>query len=117
MAISNLIPVFERVQRPNLRVISSNFNVDKLRPKKFLILVISVFVLCFLLQALISLWVTSDAFVLQDLKREKNIVQDEKDAILIKLNDKSSPDALAAAARTIGMKPAESISYVNVGQG
>jgi hypothetical protein len=112
VAITNLIPVFEKVSRPNLRLITDNFQVDKLKPKKFLIIMTVIFMFCFLLQSLVSLWVTSDAFVLQDLKREKNLVQDQRDSLLKKLNEKSTPDSLANVARDLGMKPSNSINYL-----
>lgn len=70
--------------------------------------------ICFLLQSFVSLWVTTDAFVLQDLKHQRNLVQDQRDAILIQVNEKSAPSALAEAAKKIGMKPVDTISYINV---
>jgi hypothetical protein len=57
---------------------------------------------------------TSDAFALQSLKRERNLIQDQRDAILVEVNQKSSPDALATAAGKLGMKPAESVTYIDL---
>jgi hypothetical protein len=58
--------------------------------------------------------VTSDAFALQGLKHERNLVQDQRDAILVQVNQKGSPDALAQAAGKLGMKPVDSISYIDM---
>lgn len=114
MAITNLVPVFDRIAKPNLRVIAGNLSVEKIHPKKFIILIATVFGLCFLLQSVVSIMNTSDAFALQSLKRERNLIQDQRDAILVEVNQKSSPDALAVAAGKLGMKPAESVSYIDL---
>ena len=114
MAISDLIPVFERVQRPNLRAITGTLSAEKLHPRKFILIIGTVFALCFVLQSLVSIFVTSDAFKLQDLKSQRNLVQDQRDAILIKVNQFSSPEYLAVAASKIGMKPVENISYIDM---
>lgn len=114
MAITNLVPVFDRISKPNFKVISNSISVEKLHPRKFFLILIVVFIACFLLQAFTSLMVNSDAFTLQELKRERNLVQDQRDAILIQVNEKSSPEKLAEAASKLGMKPAESISYIDL---
>lgn len=114
MAITNLVPVFDRISRPNFKVIAGTISAEKIHPKKFVILILSVLIGCVLTQALISTLVTSDAFTLQELKRQRNHVQDQRDAILIKVNEKSSPDALAKSASNLGMKPIDSITYLDV---
>jgi hypothetical protein len=114
MAITNLVPVFDRLARPNLRVITGNISAEKIHPKRLLILIVSVFMACFIIQTVISLLVTSDAFTLQDLKRQRNLVQDQRDALLIQVNQKSSPDALAISAAKLGMKPVGTIAYVDL---
>lgn len=114
MAISDLVPVFDRINKPNFKVISGSLSAERLHPKKFLILISVIMGLCFLLQTLISILVTSDAFALQDLKHERNLVQDERDAFLVQVNQKSSPVSLAQAATKLGMKPVDSISYLDL---
>jgi hypothetical protein len=114
MAITNLVPVFDRISKPNFKVIAGTMSAEKIHPKKFMILIISVFVTCFLTQAIISLLVTSDAFTLQELKHQRNLVQDQRDAILIKLNEMGSPNVLATNARKLGMKPIDSINYLDM---
>lgn len=114
MAISDLVPVFDRINKPNLRVITGSLSVERLHPKKFLILISVIMGLCFVLQTLISIMVTSDAFALQELKHERNLVQDERDALLVKVSQKGSPVYLAEAAAKLGMKPVDSISYLDL---
>jgi cell division protein FtsL len=74
----------------------------------------AVFALCFIMQSLVSIFITSDAFKLEDLKSQRNLVQDQRDAILIQVNQSSSPENLASAATKLGMKPAENITYVDM---
>mgnify|MGYP003328556906 CR=1 FL=1 len=116
MAIADLVPVFDRVRRPNLKLITQNITADRLHPRKFIMIVGIVFSVCLLLKSLISIWTTSDAFILQDLKHERNLVQDQKDALLSKVNQFSSPDLLAASALKLGMMPAENIQYLDMSQ-
>ena len=114
MAITNLIPVFERVNKPDFKVISNVINAEKLHPRKFLIILMAVLMACVLSESLVSVWLTSDSFVLQDLKIERNLVTDERDALVKLASEKSSPENLAAAAAKLGMKPADSISYIDM---
>ena len=114
MAISDLVPVFDRINKPNFKVIQGSLSAERLHPKKFLILISVIMGLCFILQTLISIMVTSDAFALQDLKHERNLVQDERDALLVQVNQKGSPVYLAQAAAKLGMKPVDSISYLDL---
>ena len=114
MAITNLVPVFDRITKPNFKLISNSISVEKIHPRKFFLIIILVLMSCFLIQAFASLMVNSDAFTLQELKRERNLVQDQRDAILIQVNQKSSPEMLASAAIKLGMKPAESITYIDL---
>lgn len=114
MAITNLIPVFERVNKPDFKVISNVINAEKLHPRKFILILMAVLISCVLSQSLVSVWLTSDSFVLQDLKLERNLVTDERDALVKLANEKSSPENLAVAATKLGMKPADSISYIDM---
>lgn len=114
MAITNLVPVFDRITKPNFKVITGSLSIEKIHPKKFIFLIATVFGLCFLLQAVVSLLNTSDAFTLQNLKHERNLIQDQRDAILVLVNQKSSPDYLASAASKLGMKPVDSVSYIDL---
>jgi hypothetical protein len=56
---------------------------------------------------------TSDAFVLERLKLQTNIANDQRDAVLKLAEVQSSPDRLAASATKLGMIPAKSIVYLD----
>ena len=114
MAITNLVPVFDRVKRPNFKVISEVVTAEKIHPRKYGIYVISLFLACLVLRSTFSILATSDAFVLETLKHQKNLAQDQRDALVIKVNQMSSPNSLASAALALGMKPAENITYLNL---
>jgi len=57
---------------------------------------------------------TSDAFILERLKLQTNIANDQRDAILKLAESKASPDQLAEAATKLGMIPAQKIMYLDV---
>ena len=114
MAITDLVPVFERITKPNFRLITQVVSAERLHPRKFLLFIVSIFTLCLLLKSLISIWSTSDAFTLEELKHQRNLVQDQRDALVTKVNQISSPDRLAAAATKLGMVPAQSITYIDM---
>ena len=56
---------------------------------------------------------TSDAFVLERLKLQTNIANDQRDAVLKIAESKASPDRLAEAATNLGMIPAKTIIYLD----
>ena len=56
---------------------------------------------------------TSDAFVLERLKLQTNIANDQRDAVLKIAESKASPDRLAESATNLGMIPAKSIVYLD----
>lgn len=114
MAITNLVPVFERIPRPNFQLIQQVASAERLHPRKFLLFIVSTFTLCLLLKSLVSIWTTSDAFVLEELKHQKNLVTDQRDALLIRVNQLSSPDHLALAAKKLGMQPASNVSFIDM---
>ena len=98
------------------RSITQGITADRIHPRKFILIVGTVFTVCLLLKSLISIWTTSDAFTLQELKHQRNLVQDQRDSLLMKVNQLSSPDLLAVSATKLGMKPAENITYLDMSQ-
>ena len=64
----------------------------------------------------INTLMTSDAFVLERLKLQTNVINDQRDAVLKVAESKASPDNLAAAATVLGMIPAKSIQYIDANQ-
>jgi multidrug efflux pump subunit AcrB len=55
-----------------------------------------------------------DAFVLQRLKQQMNVVNDQRDAILRAQAEKSSPISLSAAAIKLGMTPSTTPSFIEL---
>ena len=62
----------------------------------------------------INILMTQDAFTLQHLKHQTNIINDQRDAVVREAANMSSPDQLAAAATKLGMKPASQLTYLNL---
>ena len=57
-----------------------------------------------------------DAFELSHLKLESKMISDQREAIARKIDQQSSPEALARAAVALGMKPSETPTFLNLDQ-
>ena len=57
---------------------------------------------------------TQDAFTLAKLQRQAQTLNDEKDAINREIAFKSSPNALAAEALKLGMKPNSQPRFLDI---
>jgi hypothetical protein len=55
-----------------------------------------------------------DAFTLSELKIESKIVADQREAINREIEVASSPEALAATAQSLGMRPSDSPVFLNL---
>lgn len=55
-----------------------------------------------------------DAFQLSALKAEAKVVADQREAINRQIEAASSPEALAAKARSLGMRPSDSPVFLNL---
>ena len=120
MAILTLPPLI----RPRLGAVRSlekiekvsevevSINSQRLDTRKFLLLMASAVTINLLVIAGINILMTQDAFTLQELKSQRNIALDQKDAILNLVNEKNSPVNLSKAAIELGMKPANKIGYL-----
>lgn len=85
---------------------------SKLDTRKFTLLMASVITLNLVVIATINILMTQDAFILQNLKSERNMALDAKDAILNEVNRINSPANLAKVAINMGMTPASKINYL-----
>ena len=72
----------------------------------------SVITLNLVVIATINILMTQDAFILQNLKSERNMALDAKDAILNEVNRINSPANLAKVAINMGIAPASKINYL-----
>ena len=59
---------------------------------------------------LVNTLLTQDAFVMQRLKAQVNLTNDQRDAILRQVSEKSTPASLASSATSLGMKAGDSRS-------
>ena len=55
-----------------------------------------------------------DAFQLSALKAEAKVVADQREAINRQIEAASSPEALAAKAQSLGMRPSNSLVFLNL---
>ena len=61
-----------------------------------------------------NILLAQDAFTLSALKAEAKVVADQREAINRQIEASSSPEALAAKARALGMRPSESPVFLNL---
>jgi len=74
----------------------------------------STFILSLIVLLVINTSLTQDAFVLEHLKSQNNIVKDQRDAILREAALKSSPAYVAAKASKLGMVPTSDPQFINL---
>lgn len=86
---------------------------QKLDTRKFLLVMACAVTINLLVIAGINVLMTQDAFILQELKSQRNTALDQKDAILNIVNEKNSPVNLSKVANQMGMVPASKIGYLN----
>ena len=107
IGIANKFDKIEKVSEVEVSI-----NSQRLDTRKFLFLMASAITINLLVIAGINILMTQDAFTLQELKSQRNIALDQKDAILNLVNEKNSPVNLSKAAIELGMKPANKIGYL-----
>ena len=74
----------------------------------------SLFVASLVVLLIINTALTQDAFVLEKLKVQNNIVKDQRDAILRAAAAKSSPAYVAAKAIKLGMVPSVDPQFISL---
>jgi hypothetical protein len=104
------VRTIEKIEKAN--EVEVSINSQRLDTRKFLFLMASAVTINLLVIAGINILMTQDAFTLQELKSQRNIALDQKDAILNLVNEKNSPVNLSKAAIELGMKPANKIGYL-----
>jgi hypothetical protein len=108
--------VGSRVRSSLLQVVPDYENFSQARAKKFnfSMVVIATFVFGLLSLLVINTLLTQDAFVLQRLKHQANLVKDQRDAVLQIEEQKSSPDQLAVSATKLGMIPSDNPDFLDL---
>lgn len=67
-----------------------------------------------LLLLIINILLAQDAFTLSGLKAEAKVVADQREAINRQIEEASSPEALAAKAQSLGMRPSNTPVFLNL---
>jgi len=62
----------------------------------------------------VNILLAQDAFTLSELKAEAKVVSDQREAINREIEASSSPEALAAKAQELGMRPSNSPVFLNL---
>jgi len=62
----------------------------------------------------VNILLAQDAFTLSALKAEAKVVADQREAINRQIEATSSPEALAAKAQSLGMRPSNSPVFLNL---
>jgi hypothetical protein len=62
----------------------------------------------------VNILLAQDAFTLSELKAEAKAVADQREAINRQIESVSSPEALAAQAQDLGMRPSQSPVFLNL---
>ncbi len=86
----------------------------EIHTRAFLFLLSGVFGIGLLCLLLINTLLTQDAFVLQRLKHNVNVTNDQRDAILRTVAEKSSPESLSTSAIRLGMSPAQNPQFIDI---
>ena len=84
--------------------------------RAFLFILSGMFGVGLLALLLINTLLTQDAFVLQRLKHNVNITNDQSDAVLRQVARMSSPDDLSSEAIRLGMTSAANPKFINIEQ-
>jgi hypothetical protein len=95
---------------PELRVEAG----EEIELRAFMTILGAVFVATLVALLFINTSLNQDAFTLQHLKHQMNVVNDQRDAIMRDAALKASPDTLAAAATKLGMVPNSTPSFIDM---
>lgn len=122
MAIFEFAPAFE-ISRKIVKE-SANKAVLKLVPdiksgetvadRTFGILLTAIFTIGLMILLVINTALAQDAFKLSELKVQAQILKDDREAILRKVAEKSSPDKLAESASRLGMVPISTPNFLDM---
>jgi hypothetical protein len=95
---------------PDLRVEAG----EEIQLRAFSTVLVGIFVVSLVALLVINTSLNQDAFVLQRMKHQMNVVNDQRDAVLRSAALKGSPDALSVAATKLGMVPDATPSFIDL---
>jgi hypothetical protein len=82
--------------------------------RTFGLFIVGIFTIGLLALLVINTALAEDAFVLQDLKQQAQIITDQREAILRELASQSSPDKLAQNAIELGMIASNKMHFLDL---
>ena len=95
--------VREKTNQAVLRLVPESKSGEVASDKTFIIFLATIFTTGLLSLLVINTALAKDAFLLQQLKQEAQVLTDEREAILRQVAVVSSPDRLAQRASDLGM--------------
>lgn len=87
---------------------------EEISARAFVILLSTALGIGLLSLLLINTLLTQDAFVLQRLKHNVNMTNDQRDAFLRNVATQSSPENLSTLAQKMGMVPAKNPQFISI---
>jgi len=87
---------------------------EEIHARAFFFVLSGIFGVGLLSLLLINTLLTQDAFVLQRLKHNVNVTNDQRDAILRSMAVSSSPENLSTLAKKMGMVPASNPQFIDI---
>lgn len=122
MAISEFAPaleisrkiVKEKTNKAVLKLVPDINSGEVVADRTFGILLTAIFTVGLIILLAINTALAQDAFKLSELKVQAQILKDEREAILRKVAEKSSPDKLAESASNLGMIPISSPNFLDL---
>ena len=87
---------------------------EEIHIRAFVFILSGIFGVGLLSLLLINTSLTQDAFVLQRLKHNVNVTNDQRDAILRTVATSSSPENLSVLATKMGMVPANNPQFIDI---
>lgn len=125
MAIFELAPaiqisrkiVREQTNKVVLRLVPDIKTGEVVADRTFGIFLAAIFTAGLLALLVINTALAQDAFVLQNLKEQAQLLTDQREAILHKIAEKSSPDKLAESASKLGMIASTNPRFLDMSAG
>lgn len=106
--------VKEKTNKAVLKLVPDINSSEVVADRTFGILLTAIFTLGLIFLLAINTALAQDAFKLSELKVQAQILKDEREAILRKVAEKSSPDKLAESASNLGMVPISSPNFLDM---
>jgi len=109
--------VREKTNKAVLKLVPEIKSGEVVADRTFGIILTAIFTAGLMMLLVINTALAQDAFKLSELKIQAQILKDEREAILRKVAEKSSPDNLAESAGKLGMVPISSPNFLDMSEG